>query len=360
MLDEIKDVHCYGRIGEGVDVVRFYNGQLDMVVTASHKCIASRRTRSGNGQENWYPYDFIEAKDLHTGHHLLRVAKIDENIRRSKDKEYSNDFIKLCAWVMAEGHYRENGQIFVVQSILANEEYCRQLVELSKSFNKDMVYFTGQHKNSCINMVIRWEIAKLIRDVMPCKYPSAKFISEMTASQKRLFLYEALKGDGDNVGVLPPVETITRERDFWNTDKTPRLACGKKEEADSVQHIATLLGIRTWVKPPSNRGNYYQVSFTRMGERTSLDKVDKELTKSDFVWCPETNTHTWVARRNGHIFVTGNSHPGDAVSHGIARLLLRPRMLDRLSRIKQITKAKWGITGVSDIYKDKPRKVYIK
>ncbi len=35
------------------------------------------------------------------------------------------------------------------------------------------------------------------------------------------------------------------------------------------------------------------------------------------VWCPQTDMHTFVARRNGTVFVTGNSYSGTSVLAGV-------------------------------------------
>ena len=314
-LDEIKDVHYY----EGNHpVLSFKNLQMDMVCTPKHNCVMARRTRNHNGTENFYPPAFVLAQNIHTGHQHLRVAPISQYVRRPKDKEYSNEFIRLCAWVMTEGTYRDTGQIWISQSFCANPEYCEQIKRLIKVFPN--TYFRTEKKGSrpMLNAILKWEIAYLIKKLMPDKYPSPEFISQMTNSQKRLFLFEAIKGDGDNPIVLPDIRNISRLRDFWHQDTTPRIANGNKGESDAIQHIATLVGIRSILHEKKGRGCSH-VSLTKLGQYSHY-KEKPVRGEVNGIWCPETITHTWIARRNGQVFITGNSHPSDALSHGIAKI----------------------------------------
>jgi hypothetical protein len=44
-----------------------------------------------------------------------------------------------------------------------------------------------------------------------------------------------------------------------------------------------------------------------------------------------------------------HSHPGDAVSHGVARILLRPKIDERLKKIRDRNKEMYGMTGTNDV-----------
>ena len=56
-----------------------------------------------------------------------------------------------------------------------------------------------------------------------------------------------------------------------------------------------------------------------------------------------------------------HSHPGDAVSHGVARILLRPKINERLNKLKARNKELYGMTGTNDIQRQNSFKdrVYI-
>lgn len=53
----------------------------------------------------------------------------------------------------------------------------------------------------------------------------------------------------------------------------------------------------------------------------SIAKATVVEEERSFVWCPTTTTGTWIARRNGQVFVTGNSHVGDAWANVVNVLL---------------------------------------
>jgi hypothetical protein len=179
---------------------------------------------------------------------------------------------------------------------------------------------------------------------------------------------------GENMGVKQLIETKLiplindRYRDVkqWRDIGDPSMA--QREQSDSSQTAADVInaslgaafepGEKSW----QNRREAMKEMFNRMID----GKPMFQLSRHDSVLhrCFRGGWH-YSKDPSGRIMRDKpvkdlHSHPGDAVSHGIARILLRPRMLDRLARIKQITKAKWGISGVSDVYKEKPHRVYIK
>lgn len=51
-----------------------------------------------------------------------------------------------------------------------------------------------------------------------------------------------------------------------------------------------------------------------------------------------------------------HSHPGDAVSHGVARILLRPKIDERMRRLKARNREMFGMTGTNDVHKSNTQK----
>ena len=306
------------------NVIHYDSQMLDMMVTPNHNCIAKRRTNTrdkanGGYKEIKHNFEFVKAQDLHSGHGILYVASQHESLRHPKNREFSNEFVKLCAWVMTEGSYRKDGSILITQSVGHNPQYIN---EISYLLSK---YPTSTHAKQDVihrgfaNRVWRIyrETAILIRQMMPNKYPSPEFINKMTQTQKRIFLYEAIKGDGDWGPEQTNLKDIKRNRDFWTKDKTPRICTRKKEEADSMQHMATLIGMKSTI---NKGGNSYKVSLVRRGVEGGRGQKPIEE-QVPFVWCPTTTTGTWIARRNGKPFITGNSHTCDAWANSVCVLL---------------------------------------
>jgi hypothetical protein len=188
----------------------------------------------------------------------------------------------------------------------------------------------------------------------------------------RMLFMDTLRGE--NMGVKQLIETRIiplineryRECKKWRDIGDPSMV--QREQSDSSQTAADVInsalgaafepGEKSW----QNRREAMKEMFNRI-----IDGVPMfQLSRHDSVLhrCFRGGWH-YSKDPSGRVMRDRpvkdlHSHPGDAVSHGIARILLRPRMLDRLARIKEITKAKWGITGVSDVYREKPNRIYIK
>jgi hypothetical protein len=140
----------------------------------------------------------------------------------------------------------------------------------------------------------------------------------MTKAQMRLFLYEAMRGDGTTDGQWPTKEKqIGRTRELGLGGTAWRLALADQGQVNAVQHMAFLCGLRTTV---ADKGSYLLVTIWARAGRAQVDKMQRLEFEAPWVWCPTTETGFWVARRNGTIFLTGNSHPGDAMGYGAAIL----------------------------------------
>lgn len=61
----------------------------------------------------------------------------------------------------------------------------------------------------------------------------------------------------------------------------------------------TYLTKRKWISMRGNAGR---------GKIKEGEVIQKNLYKGK-IWCPRTKNGTWVARRNGRIFITGNTFP---------------------------------------------------
>lgn len=313
------------------DVIRFAHARLDMVVTPQHRCLVEHRWTKGPR--------LVIAADLIASDIVLRAAPAEDQ----RKPWYTDDFVRICAWTMAEGTYRRpSGAIHIVQSFEANPDYCAELDALISRLGGWHVHDVarGRDPRGMRNGGYRvWrlagEMADAIRAVMPAKYPTGAFICRLTNHQRRLFLYEMIRGDGTwhrVDGPLPPPVKFPRTRAFFVRSTSPVIFQVLCASIDALQMIATLAGIGTTIRrqrgygplrsdggPPGSDG--WAISFSRRLTATSVDKFDRIPETRDLVWCPETTTGTWVARRHGRVFLTGNSsHPGDAFGYLCATL----------------------------------------
>lgn len=328
---KILAVNCYDY--KKFKMMKFEHQTFDMVVTPNHKCVVNKRATvriKGGFKEIISPFMLLEADKLNTGYRFLCVSPgsdFSNRMRNAKDREFSDSFVRLCAWVATEGCYHKESAIYITQSIDHNGKYIDEINNILKMYPCSMKQVKNINtfipsKTRRIESAV-WRISSelnyLIRHLMPNKCPSPSFISMMTQPQKRLFLYEIIKGDGDWGNDQLFLDKISRNRDFWTVKHTPRISDEKICTLDSFQHIATVLGIRSFLN--KNGANAYQLSLARRSEIASIKNMEVSEVYEPFVWCPTTTTGTWVARRNHKVFITGNSHVGDAFANACSVLL---------------------------------------
>ena len=144
--------------------------------------------------------------------------------------------------------------------------------------------------------MVCWQLRKplwlKIHAALPGKVVTPALVASLTIPQMRLFIDTFTKGDGH----FP--------EEGGNTI-TQRL----RENLDALQAMAVLSGITSTV--------YYQVGAHDFGSiylaKNSVRSHVKAMVESaertvDTVWCPQTGSGCWIARRNGRTFVTGNSN----------------------------------------------------
>ncbi len=88
----------------------------------------------------------------------------------------------------------------------------------------------------------------------------------------------------------------------------------QKAQIDAFLALCTMAGYRTF-----NQNN--AVSFWKPSQIYS--KIDEDIPTVDYkgrVWCPETEYGSFMARRNGYIYLTGNSYVDEMKCHALMHL----------------------------------------
>ena len=138
------------------------------------------------------------------------------------------------------------------------------------------------------------------------------FVSSLTMGQLHLLWNSIIDGDG------------------WRSCGREAIHQRSKARIDSMQMVATLCGIRTslhshdqpaywsdslgreipagteWGFGLHSRDSFHPRRMAARGQRFSV----RDEVHGGAVWCPTTQSETWLARRNGHVFYTGNSTEG--------------------------------------------------
>lgn len=267
---------------------------MDALVTPGHKFLTSGG-------------DLVSVEELHIPQHLQLFGSAED----SASSIYTDAFVELLGWVVTEGHYyKKSNRISVAQ---AKEPGHTRIPLLLKLCGAGKV---GEYVNN--SGVTVWEfggdLATALKRCAPNKVLSHQTILLLSEYQRKLLVDTMVAGDG----------TVTKGGQTTYTQKD--LA-----HVDSFVMLCSLAGIRTVTKKmiQNTRINGYEyknrVHYSVSLCRTSTAKMESvsfnggrgqlRHGKKNFpvvpykglVWCPTTEYGTFVCRRNGKVFVTGNS-----------------------------------------------------
>jgi hypothetical protein len=85
-----------------------------------------------------------------------------------------------------------------------------------------------------------------------------------------------------------------------------------RHNLDVLQAVAVTLGYKTTIREGGGRFVLYLTEGGRSVTLRGTSGVGSKVRREHYtgtVWCPTTGTGTFIARRNGSVFVTGNSFP---------------------------------------------------
>lgn len=288
---------------------------LDALVTPQHKFVTT------NGLKK---VDYLLEKD--------RLILMGQAVRDTKDKLYSDDFVELVGWAVTEGSYcvsvdRNYTRVSIYQNEGDNAQRIRNcLTELEYSYEESK-------SRKCISFTLPKDACERICEVAPNRVLNASFLMNLTYEQRTMLLETMLDADG------------------WRSKQRSTLKRGYTQKCDrhtdSFVMLCTLLGIRTTVKkraiisfgkntevnqvtlftPRRNVSIVENVDFhggKRSGKIKGRGKAahlnEPTIEYSGTVWCPETEFGSFIARRNGCVFLTGNSYLDEMKSLALMQL----------------------------------------
>ena len=137
-------------------------------------------------------------------------------------------------------------------------------------------------------------------------YLSFDFVSTLSQHQAKILLESMMSGDGTG------------------SESTGSFACSTESKCDVFQYLCVVAGYvsNSYVRDMvgrrcsgnvANESGYVEVKHTHWNvsvlkvTHANLCSAEKTMCKVPGVWCVTTNNHTWIARRNGKVYVTGNS-----------------------------------------------------
>ena len=231
--------------------------------------------------------------------------------------------VELVAWTWTEGNIRPNGRnIFISQSLRANPQYCdairRALFEVfgppvtslkhaikrvSHGYPRGWTYEdwpawveSKVRNGEQVMFRLTKSASAVILAHLEAKIVTPAFLTSLTRSQLWLFIQRCIDADGS-----------WQQQVVWVQKSAKSVAM--------FQMAASLVGCKTYPARDKASGVFY-VSISKAGQdvvrpvrrsRRGLQTFKCErVTHDGMVWCPTTPNSSWLARRHGTVYYTGN------------------------------------------------------
>ena len=275
------------------NAVRLKNSNIDCLMHPKHRVI--------------YKYDngwlFTEAENL-----LKMAGQI--KIPLAAKKTYttgvslSDSIIALCGWIVSEGSFLPSG-IRITQKHKNKCDIIRSLL------NESSLQFTENHRSDGVTVFyIKEKSCKELRRLLANSKDIPNWLYACDGRQFKAFLDALICGDGSKTGKNSA--TIYQARESF---------------IDDLQGVCSAHGFRTsksfkkggfknggWVLCVNNKST---VDLALSRNLATIEKYDGKM------WCITTQHGTFIARRNGKVFVTGNCMGHD---HKKGALPSQPRL----------------------------------
>jgi hypothetical protein len=210
---------------------------------------------------------------------------------------YSSDFAELIGWVVSDGSIGRHNHVVVYQSVDANPEKCARIEALLERLGASVNIFTNKHG------VVRYKFSG----------PLGKRVHAVLGRRKKLTMdfIEAL----DHSGRLSLMESMLLGNGGMQGGGTRCYSQKDEHDAGIFSALACRCGYSTtthrrWVRPDSRNPNGHYMHYVNVGRSmtTRLGNIKKSSASySGNVWCPRTRNGTFLARRNGTTYFTGNT-----------------------------------------------------
>lgn len=286
-LQPIQKVETYPYNGNLISV---FGRSSNMLMTPNHRCVVKTRNKQGGT----YPPKIVKADELKSGMKFPVAAVLPDTELLIPNVPL--EFFELLGWVLSDGQYFDNGGVWISQSLTAKPIHVAQLDKLADFFGDDMQRHQRDREEKGIEITYRIhrELRKRVRLFIPDKFQIPEHFLLLPSEYLRSFLDGFVGGDG-----------------HVRADGRITIIQKAKQPIDLIQAMYLRLGKSCVL---SQRGNGIWSAFVTNADSRYFKNAHSSLIRDDYayhgiVWCPVVKNTTWLARRGGRPFITGNTFP---------------------------------------------------
>lgn len=265
------------------EVVRWKWRRHDSVTTPDHRWLVERT--SSQVTCAWTTTDQIQTNDA-----LICGRELSEY----PEQKYSDALVELVAWYWTEGCLHPHGAVSIAQSPTANPENWASIQAAliscfgyAKAHGDGRAFYVGTNEAR----------ADVIKQHAPGKEKalSLDFVLSLTKAQLQLLIDISVRADGHS------------RPQRGRSGRSVRVYQKNRDSLDVLQIACQLLGRQSSLTHQSNGWCLHIFERSRVIPHTVARGRGEPEFYRGVVWCPTTATSTWLARRNGQVYFTGNT-----------------------------------------------------
>lgn len=296
------------------------NQGLDMFVSPGHRVLTKDK-------------GLIPVEELTTTDKIILTGEPENSVTT---EIYSDAFVELVGWVITEG-YIEFRPYAINISLAQNEGHkADRIRNCLKELNLPHKEYSKPEKTKLVTWAIKnHPLCGEIVGVAPEKVLSNEFILSLTQRQRLLLIDTMVNADGttkadgsrnyyqkcekhtDQFTFLCALSGLTATKTFIDNF----ISFGKP---------TSYYNIRIYITPKKHCTSYstdFHGGFVPAKRAGTLDVNYKKnypnVPTQDYegiIWCPTTEYGSFMCRRNGRVFLTGNSYKQDLISDAVENM----------------------------------------
>ncbi|MFI6813876.1 peptidoglycan-binding protein [Nonomuraea sp. NPDC050328] len=234
-----------------------------------------------------------------------------------QEPKWSDAFVELAAWFWTEGHIRpvRSGErqsgVVIYQSLKNASNVSRIRAALTTVFGAPVDAFprTGGRTDG----VPRWresinrhlaefhlsaDAGRRLLEVAPDRVPTHPFLLSLTRAQLSLFIETSLAADNAGQGALAQKNRAAAEAFMF--------AVVLAGQAASLRRRPPTASCKTDMWHVNMRTQAY-FNPRSAAQKASTFTISRQMYDGE-IWCPRTEDQSWLARRDGTVYFTGNTY----------------------------------------------------
>lgn len=290
------------------DLYSFEGKTFSALTNGKHRWLCNHDSKPGSKAE------FLTTEELYNSKIVRPIHRTGEYNGNSK-KVLDDDLVYLLGIILTDGHlryYRDKTKPRYGKPwyALITQSKEKNIPLIQSAIDKLDNRFTYIHKVYGKKHVWKFnkDFADYLDTIIPNKKLNMSLIHSLTKSQIRLLLDGMILGDGCKHGT--------------------RILTSSIEQANLIQVLVVMAGYYSNILINDNRGIHISNKIKRgkiitknisylvtIGESKyfhhrstrGINHIKKLSNQKQLIWCPTVKNGTWVCRRKGKTYITGNS-----------------------------------------------------